>query len=262
MGAVISVLAGCGSAHSNSAPNPARTRFAVAQYIETRVGAADGATRDGDELVTICLNRSHLTWTCNSTYTPASGLVTSTNQDVADTNAAYTASGSIRLTPAPGLAGMGLNATMSRSMLRKFVADDGSSVGAEMQPSSGMQLTAAELEKQSMATLATLNSLLHTAKARQTSSTSAASAPTSTTSLGATTPPTPSFGASCGTVTSGPDDYNGEPLTVYPGPGVSCGTAMTVMTDLSTREKRATTWAATRPTPTSLLTGGSAPGAA
>jgi hypothetical protein len=37
----------------------------------------------------------------------------------------------------------------------------------------------------------------------------------------------------CGTVTGGKDDFQGKPLTVHAGTGVSCATAIKVMTDLS-----------------------------
>jgi hypothetical protein len=67
-------------------------------------------------------------------------------------------------------------------------------------------------------------------------STPSSTTQTATTSSGTGTSPTgPSTTASagCGTVTGGKDDYQGQTLTVHAGTGVSCATAMKVMSDLS-----------------------------
>jgi hypothetical protein len=42
----------------------------------------------------------------------------------------------------------------------------------------------------------------------------------------------------CGTTTGGADDFQGQPLTVYAGPGVSSSTAMSLMNDITAGQAR------------------------
>jgi hypothetical protein len=65
------------------------------------------------------------------------------------------------------------------------------------------------------------------------SSTTQTGSTTSGTATLATGPSASTAGTECGTVTGGNDDYQGQTLTVYAGTGVSCATAMRVMSDLS-----------------------------
>lgn len=65
------LLAGCGG--SQLPASQAKTRFAVAQFIEAEVGSIDGESRGGQALGTVCITKSSTSWFCESSYTPANG---------------------------------------------------------------------------------------------------------------------------------------------------------------------------------------------
>jgi hypothetical protein len=255
MGVVTFFVAGCGGG-AQTPRDLAKTRFAIAQFIELQVASIEGATQNGNALSTVCTSQSNTVWICSSVYLPPEGEVTSVNQDVADTKATYEVSGAVRFTAANLVAGRGLKEVLSAAELRKFIARDGKNVGAMPQQTGQMRLTGGELAKESMSTLSTLVALLSPAQQAAFGQTTQASTqstpqpakstqqPTDTTgatagstSSGAAEPPLPTspppLGPPCGTVTGGPDDYQGAMLTVRASAGVSCATAIRLLTNLS-----------------------------
>lgn len=230
------------------------------------MGGLDGASQNGEELSTVCTTQSQATWMCESYYVPPGGLVTSVNQDVADTKATEERNGSVQLSALNLVAGQGLHGVISASALHLLIGKDGDSVGYDSQPSAGgIQLTASEARQQSVSTLSTVAALLPASQraalaasglvpgtsARpsaptQTQASPGTSAPTptptppststepSSSATSSTMTSSPGLGPSCGTVTGGENDYQGQTLTVHSAPEVSCSTAMRVITDLST----------------------------
>lgn len=116
------LIAGCGAMQGPK--NPAKTRFAIAQFVEARVASLDGEHRDGNALITVCGTSSNTSWLCSSYYASANGIVTSVNEDVSDENAAYEANGDVRIRPANLVAGEGLRVVLTSADLRKLIERD------------------------------------------------------------------------------------------------------------------------------------------
>ena len=69
--------------------------------------------QDGNGLGTICTTQTRTTWVCNSFYAPPNGLISSLNQQVADTKATWQSDGSVRMSALNEVAGQRLNGAPS-----------------------------------------------------------------------------------------------------------------------------------------------------
>ena len=221
---VVLLLSGCGrSGGFNPASQPAKTRFAIAQAVEAQVAAESGAYQGSNELSTVCGTQSADAWFCTSQYADTSGNVTSVDQLVAETRITYK-SGVFIMRPAGGT---GLSGKISIRSIAKLIRADGNNIGVETQ-SGALQLTSAELAKQSMSTLQTLLAAAQAAglnvpstaaasgntgpASGEAGASTAATPPTTTTPSSASTSP-----ASIGGLPTG-DSASGVAATIAAGP--------------------------------------------
>ena len=121
------LLVSCGGRVGfDPAAHPAKTRFAIAQFIEGRALSLLGPYQGADALATICLSESSTSWYCTSTYAPPNGLETSVNQDAADTDVRYDARrGKFTFSAANAVAGQGIGGTPPASAIASLVKSDG-----------------------------------------------------------------------------------------------------------------------------------------
>lgn len=219
-----------------------QVRFAIAQYVELAIATTTTGTQNGYSLRTDCGTESATSWSCTETYAPPNGLITSQNQIVGTESAKQLPDGAIQL---KRVSGTGRNLTLTKANLQRLVRADGSSTGPPGPQSGATSLTKAELAKQSTATLSTLSAVSHallagghtasaSAPTTQTSTSPGGQSSTSTvSSIPTVTDPGVAPGAFCGSVSGGPDDFNGAHLRVYARPGLSCPVAIRVVSDLS-----------------------------
>ena len=244
------LLVSCGGRGGfDPAANPAKTRFAIAQFIEERALSLLGPYQHADALATICVSESSTSWFCTSTYAPPNGLVTSVNQDAADTQVRYDAQrGKFTFSAVNSVAGQGIVGTLPTSAIASLVKSDGNQVGAETQIGP-LQLTPGDLAKRSQSTLSTIAPLLTSAsraelaqaqqRAGSGSSTAPAQPSTATEpSTSSSTEISPTRTGNSGTTTgpnSSPASMSGDctsagPVHVFDHHGLSCSDADAIAT--------------------------------